>query len=46
MALQARASGFRGMMVPAENAPEAAVVDGIDVYGVSSLGEVLQIHAR
>jgi magnesium chelatase family protein len=41
MALQARASGFRGMMVPAENAPEAAVVDGIDVYGVTSLGEVL-----
>ncbi len=41
MALQARAAGFRGMMVPAENAPEAAVVDGIDVYGVTSLGEVL-----
>ena len=42
MALQARDSGFRGMMVPAENAPEAAVVGGIDVYGVHSLGEVLQ----
>lgn len=42
MALQARASGFRGMMVPAENAPEAAVVDGIDVFGVHSLREVLQ----
>jgi magnesium chelatase family protein len=42
MALQTRASGFRGMMVPAENAPEAAVVSGIDVYGVHSLGEVLQ----
>ncbi len=41
MALQARASGFRGMLVPVENAPEAAVVDGIDVYGVTSLGEVL-----
>ena len=42
MALQARAAGFRGMMVPAENAPEAAVVDGIEVYGVTSLGEVLR----
>ena len=41
MALQARASGFRGMMVPAENAAEAAVVNGIDVYGVTSLDEVL-----
>ncbi|MCK7532723.1 MAG: hypothetical protein MZV63_17665 [Marinilabiliales bacterium] len=46
MALQARAAGFRGMMVPSENAPEAAVVDGIDVYGVTSLGEVPQLHAR
>lgn len=43
MALQARSSGFRGVMVPSENAPEAAVVDGLDVYGVSSLTEVLQI---
>jgi magnesium chelatase family protein len=42
MALQARAAGFRGMMVPAENAPEAAVVDGIEVYGVTSLGDVLR----
>ncbi len=43
MALQARSSGFRGVMVPSENAPEAAVVDGLEVYGVSSLTEVLQI---
>ena len=41
MALQARASGFRAMIVPAENAHEAAVVDGIDIYGVDSLDEVL-----
>jgi magnesium chelatase family protein len=41
MALQARASGFRAMIVPAENAHEAAVVDGIDIYGVTSLDEVL-----
>ncbi len=41
MALQARDSGFRGMMVPAGNAPEAAVVNGLDIYGVNSLSEVL-----
>jgi len=41
MALQAREAGFRGMMVPAANAPEAAVVEGLDVYGVNSLSEVL-----
>ncbi len=42
MALQARESGFHGMIVPAENAAEAAVVDGIDVYGVNCLDDVLQ----
>ncbi|HUW94098.1 MAG TPA: YifB family Mg chelatase-like AAA ATPase [Bacteroidales bacterium] len=41
MALQARAEGFRAMMVPAENAAEAAVVEGIDIYGVRRLEEVL-----
>ena len=41
MALQARDSGFRGMMVPAKNATEAAVVNGLDIYGVNSLSEVL-----
>ncbi|MBE0668295.1 MAG: ATP-binding protein, partial [Bacteroidales bacterium] len=41
MALQARAGGFTAMMVPAENAAEAAVVDGISVYGVRRLDEVL-----
>ncbi len=41
MALQARDAGFRGMMVPAGNAPEAAVVNGLDIYGVNSLSEVL-----
>jgi magnesium chelatase family protein len=41
MALQARDAGFSCMMVPDTNAPEAAVVKGIRVYGVSSLAEVL-----
>jgi magnesium chelatase family protein len=34
MALQARDAGFRGMMVPAGNATEAAVVNGLDIYGI------------
>ena len=42
MALKARAEGFLSLMVPAENAAEAAVVDGIDVYGVSSLDDVIE----
>jgi magnesium chelatase family protein len=42
MTLQARTAGFRAMIVPAENAPEAAVVEGIDVYGVDSLEGVIR----
>ena len=39
--LRARDDGFKGIIVPAANAMEAAVVDGIDVYGMSSLAEVI-----
>ena len=35
----ARKQGLKGILVPKENAKEAAVVDGIDVYGVSNLQE-------
>lgn len=41
MAIMARKLGFKGMIVPADNATEAAVVDGVNVYGVSSLRQVL-----
>jgi len=41
MALRARESGFRGMIVPAPNAQEAAVVDGLEIYGVNNLTDVL-----
>ncbi|HMC63503.1 MAG TPA: YifB family Mg chelatase-like AAA ATPase, partial [Gemmataceae bacterium] len=35
--------GIRKLVVPAENAREAAVVEDIDVYGVHSLPEVLDL---
>jgi magnesium chelatase family protein len=41
MALLARNNGFQGMILPRENASEAAVVDGIDVLPVSTLGELV-----
>jgi len=40
-ALKAREEGFRGVIVPEKNAREAAVVDGLDVYGMATLGEVI-----
>jgi len=39
LAVMAREKGLKGLVVPAENAPEAAVVEGIDVLGVSTLSE-------
>lgn len=41
IALAAKAHGFRGVIVPAENINEAAVVDGIEVYGFESLTDVI-----
>jgi magnesium chelatase family protein len=41
IALRARDEGFKGLIVPAKNACEAAVVKGIDVYGLSNLKDVI-----
>ncbi len=41
MAIQARKEGFKGMLVPVQNAREAAIVSGIKVYGVRDLGEAI-----
>jgi magnesium chelatase family protein len=41
MALQARADGRHGLLVPVENAREAAVVDGIEIIPVGSLAEAV-----
>jgi magnesium chelatase family protein len=39
IALKARAIGMDGIMVPSDNAAEAAVVDGLKVYPVANLRE-------
>ncbi|MBQ9430464.1 MAG: YifB family Mg chelatase-like AAA ATPase [Kiritimatiellae bacterium] len=41
VALEMRARGKRGIIVPADNAEEAAVVDGIDVFPVRHLREAV-----
>jgi len=40
IALAARAAGLGTLILPAANAPEAAVVEGVRVIGARSLGEV------
>lgn len=47
MVLQAKKEGMKVCLVPKENAEEGAVVDGICVIGISSLGEVIEyLHAQ
>ena len=41
MALRAREDQARGLIVPRENAPEAAVVQGMNVYPAQTLSEVV-----
>lgn len=43
MAVRARAEGRMGILVPKENAAEAAVVDGLNVYPVSTLLEAFRL---
>jgi magnesium chelatase family protein len=42
MAVAAARNRLAGMILPAENAPEAAVVEGIQVFGVATLPQVVE----
>lgn len=42
IALQAKEEGFKGIILPRENANEAAVVNELEVYGVDSLKDVIE----
>jgi magnesium chelatase family protein len=41
IAIKAREDGFKGFILPKQNAREAAVVNNLDVYGVESITEVI-----
>ena len=42
LALAAKKAGFKGIILPAQNAREAAVVDQLEVYGLNNLQEVVR----
>lgn len=42
IALQAKKEGFEGLIVPMANAKEAAMVEGLNVFGVQDLKEVIE----
>ena len=41
IAIEARKHGFKGFFLPQQNAREAAIVDSLQVYGVSNIKEVI-----
>ena len=42
LASMAKAAGYRRLFVPASDAPEAALVEGLEVYAVESLAKLVQ----
>lgn len=42
IAIKAREENFEGLIIPQQNAREAAVVNQLKVYGVSNIKEVIQ----
>ncbi len=42
MAIQARDLGFQSLFIPKANAAEASIVDGIEIYAVEKLDEILE----
>ncbi|NHF59829.1 YifB family Mg chelatase-like AAA ATPase [Flavobacteriaceae bacterium TP-CH-4] len=41
IAIKAKEEGFKGFILPNDNAKEAAIVDGLEVYGVDNIAEVI-----
>lgn len=41
IAIKAMEEGFKGFILPKQNAKEAAIVEGLEVYGVESIKEVI-----
>ncbi len=42
MVMLAHESGMKAVFVPADNAPEASVIEGIEVYGVSNAAQLIK----
>lgn len=43
IAIQARKEGYKGILLPKQNAKEAAIVDHLDVYGIGNLSEAVDL---
>jgi magnesium chelatase family protein len=43
LAIQARQTGKRAILLPLSSAREAALIDGVEIYGVNTLGEAIEL---
>lgn len=46
IAIQAKAAGFKGFVLPLDNSREGAIVSGLEVYGMRNLAEVIAFFNR
>ena len=46
IAIKAREEGFKGFILPKQNAKEAAIVDDLDVYGVENISQVIDFFDK
>jgi len=46
IAIKAKEEGFKGFFLPIQNVKEAAIVAGLDVYGVENLQQVIDFFER
>jgi len=46
IAIQAKEEGFKGVFLPQENAREAAIVNDLEIYGVSNLGQIIDFFKQ
>ena len=46
IAIQAKKEGFKGFILPMQNAREAAIVSGLEVYGVNNITEVIDFFDK
>lgn len=41
IAIKAKEEGFKGFILPSQNAKEAAIVEGLEVFGIENISEVI-----
>ncbi|HUH46695.1 MAG TPA: YifB family Mg chelatase-like AAA ATPase [Arenibacter sp.] len=46
IAIKAKEEGFKGFILPKDNAREAAIVDGLEVYGIENIIEVISFFDK